>query len=146
MLPGYQTQSYLSLHGPVPFLCLLENLRFITVFTRGRHCLYPEPNQSNPHPLSLYSIFQVHPRLSLPSCFFLSGFPSKTLYTFSVSPMYATSPNHHTHLNLNHPNSILWRIQIMKLLSVQNFLASCYFLPLRSKYSPQYLIHKLQVS
>jgi hypothetical protein len=35
------------------------------------------------------------------------------------------------------PNSIWRSVQVMKLLIMQSSPASCHFLPLRSKYSPQ---------
>jgi len=37
---------------------------------------------------------------------------------------------------LNHPNNIIWwSVQVMKFLVTQSSSASCYFLPLRSKFS-----------
>jgi len=51
---------------------------------------YPEPDESSPQlpTVSLRSI------LSLPSVLYLSGFPTKTLYAFIISPMRATWPVH----------------------------------------------------
>jgi hypothetical protein len=37
----------------------------------------------------------------------------------------------------DYPNNIWWSVQDMKLLIMQSSPASCHFLPLRSKYSPQ---------
>ena len=60
-------------------------------------CPYTEPARSSPyppHPTSRRSILilssHLHP--SLPSGLFTSGFPTKTLYTPLLSPMYATLP------------------------------------------------------
>jgi len=59
-------------------------------------CPYPEPAQ-----YSLYLHFlEIHVNIILQSTFwsskwfFLSGFPSKTLYTSVISPIYTTWPAH----------------------------------------------------
>jgi hypothetical protein len=44
--------------------------------------------------------------------------------------------------HLDHPNNILWRVQIMELLITRFYLASCHFIPLRSKYSPKHPVLK----
>jgi hypothetical protein len=40
------------------------------------------------------------------------------------------------------PNNIWWWVQIMTLCTVQLPPLSCYFIPLRSKYSPQHPVLK----
>jgi len=42
----------------------------------------------------------------------------------------------------DHQNNISWSIQAMKLQIMQSFPSSCYFLPLRSEYSPQHSVLK----
>jgi len=42
----------------------------------------------------------------------------------------------------DHSNNIWWSVQVMKLLIMQSSLASCFFLSLRSKYSPQHTVPK----
>ena len=57
-------------------------------------CPYPESHRSSlcPHPTSQRSILILssHPRLGLPGCLLLSGFPTKALYAPLLSPMRAT--------------------------------------------------------
>ena len=65
--------------------------RFITTFTSVRHLSlsWASPIQSiYPHPTSWRSIriLSTHLRLGLPSGLFLSGFPTKTLYSPSPHP------------------------------------------------------------
>ena len=71
--------------------------KFITALTSARHLSlsWASPIQSiYPHPTSWRSIIKLstHLRLGLPSGYFPSGFPTKTLYTPLSSPIRATCP------------------------------------------------------
>jgi len=62
-------------------------------------CPYAQPDQSNP--CSPYDFLKIsisilfsNLSLGLPSGLFLSGFPTKTLYTSHLSPIRATCPAH----------------------------------------------------
>ena len=82
------------------FPAFYGNRRFITSFTSVRH-LFPlscaRSIQSIPsHPTSWRSILILssHLHLSLPNYLFISGFPTKTLYTLLLSPILATCTAH----------------------------------------------------
>ena len=110
-------------------------------------CPYPEPHQSSPcppHPTSWISIIilSTHLRLGLPSGLFPSGFPTKTLYTTHLTPIRATCPRPSHSCRFYHPDNIWWAVQIIKLLITEFSPLPCYFVPVRSKYSPQHPVLK----
>ena len=95
--------------------------RFITAVTSARHLslFWASSIQfTPPHSTSWRSILILssHLRLGLASALFLSGFPTKTLYTplFSPHTCYMPHPSHCSWFY--HLNNIWWAVQIIKLL------------------------------
>ena len=87
------------------FPTLYRTRRFTTAFTSARHLSlsWARSIQSMPsHPTSWRSILILssHLRMGLPSGLFLSGFPTKTLYTLLLYPIRAKCPAHHFLLDL----------------------------------------------
>lgn len=78
--------------------------RFITVFKKpaSGHCL--QPDKSSSHHISLRSnvILTFHQRLSPPSGFLPSSFPTKIFCACLTPAIYVTSPGHTTFLIFHH--------------------------------------------
>ena len=92
------------------FTTLYGTRRFITTFTNACPLSLSWARwirSMSPHPTSWRSILIVcsHLSLSLQSGLYLSGFPTKTLYTSFLSPICATFPAHLILLDL-----ITWTI------------------------------------
>jgi hypothetical protein len=91
------------------------------------------------HTITSYSrryILILFPRLclGLPSCLFLSGFPTKILYAFLGFPVRAVMPHLSQPPWFDH-NKIWWRVQTEDIVIVQLSSASSYFISLRSESS-----------
>ena len=121
---------------------ILRNRRFITAFTSARHLSlsWASSIQSiNPHPnfRRFVLILSFNIRLGLPSGFYPSGFPTKSLYTPLLSPYVLHAPPI-SFFSILSPEKY-W----VKSSSSCSFLHSpCYLVSLRPKYSPQHPILK----
>ena len=101
------------------FLTFHGTPKFITVFTKARQFCH-KPDESNPRisiPFSLVKslILFYHRYLFFPRIFFLSSFPTKTLCSFLISPVYAIPSTHIIVIN------IWWRINLHKSLTMKFF-------------------------
>jgi hypothetical protein len=117
-------------------------LSFISLFTKPATytCHKTNPVLNLPPCFSKihYNIVS-HLRVGLPSTLFLSGFPTKILYTSAFFRLYMPRPSHIS--RFYHPHNIWCRVQVTKFI-MQFSPATCYFLILRSKYSPQHPIFR----
>jgi hypothetical protein len=119
-------------------LCGARTRRFITAFTRARYLSLSWANWIYcTFPAKYIQLQSPHLCFGLPSGLFPSGFLTKTLYTFLSYSMRDKYPAHLILLDLICLMAFWERVQNMKLLIEQLPLFSCYFIPLRSKYSPQ---------
>ena len=82
-------------HPVKKFPAFYGNRRFITAFTSARYLSVSSARSIQSIPLSHFlkihfKILSLHVGLGLPSCLFLSSFPTKTLYAFLLSTIRAT--------------------------------------------------------
>ena len=93
---------------------------------------YPTPDQSSsrPFPSRFFKINSnnIHLRSGLPSGLFPSGFPAKTLWAPLLSPLRATSHSSW----FDHPKSIWWVVQSMRLVAVTSPRLPYYLVPLKT--------------
>jgi hypothetical protein len=104
---------------------------------------YPEPGESTPHTHTHTSLPKVHFYPILPS----TSWSSKWSFSFGIShqnPIHVSLLSHACHMSrlpysplFDLLNTVSWWVQIMKLSFLQLSPLSRYFIPLRSKYSPQ---------
>jgi hypothetical protein len=104
---------------------------------------YPEPGESPPSgSLPKIHMDPIRQSTSPFSKWSLSfGLPHQNLYTFlSSRACHTPCPPHSPWFDL--PNEVWGWVQIMKLSTVQPSPFSAYYIPLRSKYSPQHPVLK----
>jgi hypothetical protein len=92
---------------------------------------YSEPliQSMLPHPTSWSSVFILssHLCLGLPSGLLPVGFSTKTLYSSLPHTCYMPCPSHSS--RFDHPNSVWWAVQIIKLLIMQFSPLPCHLVP-----------------
>ena len=117
------------------FPALNGNRIFITAFTCTLHISWASSIQSLPsHPISWRSILILpfHLCLCIPRDHFLSGFPTKSLYTYLLPHTNFMSLLSNSS-RFDHPQNIAWGTQIIKLLIMQSFPFPCHLVPIRPK-------------
>ena len=123
------------------FPALYGTRRFITAFLQiPATCPCPEPDQSIPSPT--HHLLRIHLNIILSFTpgllcgLFPTGFPTKTLYKHFLSPyvLYAR-PSHSSWFY--HPK---WAVKFIKRLIMYFSSHSCYMVPFRPRYFPQYLL------
>jgi len=81
------------------FPAVYETRRFIKAFTSAANCPYPEPARSSPYAthqfLKIHLILYSHLSLGLSSGLYLSGIPTKSMYTPLNYPIPATCLTHY---------------------------------------------------
>jgi len=104
------------------------------------------PLLSYMHPLHTFPPYflRIHSNIILPSTSTSSKWPLPFRSFICISHLsYACCMPHPSQPPwLYYPSNIRWSVQVMQLLIMQSSLASCPFLPLRSKYSPQHPLFK----
>ena len=92
-LTGLQlVKKFPAFHGTRRFITALKSVRHLSLsWASPVKSIYPHPTSWRSVP-----ILSTHLRLGLPSGFFPSGFPTKTLYTPFSSPIRTTCPAHLT--------------------------------------------------
>jgi hypothetical protein len=119
--------------------------RFITVF---KIAIYWSLSQINPVHNTLSYFFKIHINITLPTMYRFSSwyFSFWRLHQKPICihllPHASYLPRPYSPPWLDHCNYIWLRVQIMKLLIMQFYRSSSYFIHLRSKYSPLHSILK----
>ena len=117
-------------------VCLLRSPKVCYSTPAIRSC--PEPDESSPYPqIPCNSVLLSHLCLGLSHSLFPSGFSSKIFSIFLISPMCATCA---TQLTFHYLNVIFVKSVNYDIPHLSPFCSLLFFLPLRSRYSPQHPI------